>query len=130
MIEWDFDISELDVTDYPYKGAFYEWVTDETKPLDERVPEEVLVFETICDIQRSAKLHNYTLLGADYTIYWPLQPNPLAKGTVDKYDDIVIRRGMTFRGIAYGYEVVGTVEIVRPSQLGGCSCDIKVITES
>lgn len=130
MMDWDFDISELDMDDFPFEGAFYTTEVDEDAPLDERIPQEVEVFRTVCDIQRSAKLHNGFLLGADYTVYWPLEINPDSTGTVDKYGPIKVRRGMIFRGIMYGYPVVGTVEIVRPSQLGGCSCDIKVVTES
>jgi hypothetical protein len=37
---------------------------------------------------------------------------------------------MTFRGEFYGYTVEGQVEIIRPSQLGGCSCDIKIVSET
>jgi hypothetical protein len=51
-------------------------------------------------------------------------------GDVDRYEQIPIRRGMTFRGEFYGYTVEGQVEIIRPSQLGACSCDIKVVSET
>lgn len=129
MIE-DFDISELDMNDFPYYGKFYDWSIDMDAPLDERTPKETLVFETRCDIQRSAKLHSGSLLGADYTIYWPLEENPDATGTIDKYGPILVRRGMKFRGESYGYTIEGEIEIVRPSQLGGCSCDVKVKTET
>ena len=121
---------DIELTPFPFEGAFYTTEVDEDAPLDERIPQEVEVFRTVCDIQRSAKLHNGFLLGADYTVYWPLELNPDSTGTVDKFGPIKVRRGMIFRGIMYGYEVAGTVEIVRASQLGGCSCDIKVVTES
>lgn len=116
--------------EYPYEGAFYEVRVDTSKPLDEQTEEEVLLFETKCDIQKTAKLHNANLLAANYTIYWPLETNPDATGTVDQYMPIKVRRGHTFKGVFYGYEIQGIVEIVRPSQLGGCSCDIKVVTEN
>lgn len=130
MIDFDFDISELDMTEYPYEGAFYRMEIDLSQPPVEQVEEEVMVFSTICDIQRSSRLHVGGLLAADYTIYWPLDPNSGATGTIDKFDDIPVRRGDTFRGMFYGYLVEGVVEIVRPSQLGGASCDIKVIKEN
>lgn len=115
---------------YPYVGVFYTESIDDSLPLDERVVKTTIVFETVCDIQRTAKLHNGNLLGANYTVYFPLEKNPNATADVDKFKDIVIRRGMKFKGTFYGYDVIGEVEIVRPSQLGGCSCDIKVVSEN
>lgn len=126
----EFDISSLDMTDFPFEGAFYTYEIDNDAPLNERVPQEVLVEEIKCDIQRSAKLHNGAMLGADYSVYWALEENPESTYTNDKYMPIKIRRGMLFRGVMYGYVVEGTVEIVRASQLGGCSADIKIVTES
>lgn len=130
MIE-DFDISDLNIVEYPWiDGVFYTYEVNEQLPLDERVAEEVEVLRTIFDAQRAAKLHNGSANGADYTIYWPLELNPESEGSWDKYMPIPVRRGMRFRGIAWGVLIEGEVEIVRPSQLGGCSCDVKVITES
>ena len=129
MIE-EFSIAELYMSDFPFEGAFSYYEIDENAPLDERVPQEVLVQEVRCDIQRSAKLHNGVLLGADYTVYWALEENPESTYTNDKYMPIKVRRGMHFRGMMYGYLVEGVVEIVRASQLGGCSADIKIVTES
>lgn len=126
----EFDISSLNMADFPFEGAFYTYEIDKSLPLDQRVPQEVLVFETACDIQRSAKLHNGVMLGADYTVYWALEENSESTYDNDKYMPIKVRRGMKFRGVMYGYLVEGTVEIVRASQLGGCSCDIKVVTEN
>lgn len=126
----DFDISGLDMADFPFDGAFYTFEFDNSLPLDKRIPREVLVFETKCDIQHSAKLHNGMMLGVDYTIYWPLSLNPEATGTVDKYGPVLVRRGMTFRGMMYGYAIYGEVENVRVSQLGGANADIKIKTES
>lgn len=126
-----FDISDLGVAEFPWiDGIFYTYETDMNKPLNERKPEEVVVFETIFDAQRSAKLHNGMSNGANYTIYWPLVENPESQGSWDKYLPIPVKRGMRFRGFAWGVMIEGEVEIVRPSQLGGCSCDIKVLTES
>lgn len=121
---------DIELTDYPFEGAFYTNEIDEDAPLDERIPYEVLVFETKCDIQKNNRMHNGFMLATDYCVYWPLETNPESTGSVDKYGPIKVRRGMIFRGIMYGYPVAGTVEIVRPSQLGGCSCDIKVVTEN
>jgi hypothetical protein len=120
----------LDVVQYPYYGSFYKVGVDESLPLNEQKAIETLVFETVCDIQRTAKLHNGNLLGANYTVYFPLEDNPDATGDIDRYKPIKVRRGMTFRGKFYGYTVEGQVEIIRPSQLGGCSCDIKIVSET
>jgi hypothetical protein len=119
----------LDMVEYPYHGKLYVIGVDEDAPLYEQEEKETLVFETDCDIQRTAKLHNGNLLGANYTVYFPLTPNMEAEGTIDKFNDIIVRRGMTFRGTFYGYTVEGQVEIIRPSQLGGCSFDVKIVSE-
>lgn len=126
----DFDISAFGMDDFPFEGAFYEYIEDDDAPLDKRVSHEVLVEEVRCDIQRSAKLHNGIMLGADYTVYWALEDNPESTYANDRYMPIKVRRGMKFRGVMYGYLVEGVVEIVRASQLGGCSADIKIVTES
>lgn len=115
---------------FPYEGAFYEVTVDESLPLDMQTEVETEVFRTVVDIQRLAKLHSSNLLAANYTVYFPLEENPDAKGTVDKFKDPGVRRGQTFKGVFYGYEIKGIVEIVRPSQLGGMSVDIKVNTEN
>lgn len=127
----EFDISELDMSDFPFKGAFYTYDIDYSLPLDQRVPQEVLVFETPCDIQRRGKLGGNGLTGAEYVVFFPLELNPDATGTADKYGPVKVRRGMKFRSDpAYGYTCEGVVEFVRMSQLGGCSCDIKITTET
>lgn len=118
------------IAKFPYLGEFFTYEIDMNAPLDKREPKENIVFKTICDIQHASKMHNGIALNMDYTIYWPLERNEESTCTVDYYKDILVRRGMRFRGIFYGYEVVGEVENVRPSQLGQASCDIKVVTES
>lgn len=120
----------FNLEDFPYTGAFYTYEVDEDAPLDERVPKETLIFETVCDIQRRGKFGGQGMLAADYVVFFPLEENPDATGTVDKYGPILVRRGMKFRGECYGYTAEGVVEFVRVSQLGGCSCDIKITTES
>lgn len=130
MVDFDFDISELDHEMYPYYGYFFEVVIDDSKPLDERKPEERIVFETKCDVQKNSRLHTLNLLAADYTVYFPLELNQDSTDTVDKYGPIQVRRGHRFRGEFYGYTLEGVVEFVRPSQLGACSVDIKTNTES
>ena len=124
-------VEDYNITEYPWiDGVFYTYMTDMSKPLDQRIPEEVIVLETRFDAQRSAKLANGSALNADYTIYWPLTENKESQGSWDKFEDIPVKRGMRFRGIAWGLMLDGVVEIVRPSQLGGCSADIKITTES
>lgn len=126
----DFDISPYDMADFPFEGAFYTYVIDKSLPADKRIPQEVLVEEVKCDIQKNSRMHNGVALNADYCVYWELERNPESTYTNDRYMPVKVRRGMTFKGIMYGYSVIGTVEIVRVSQLGGCSADIKITTES
>lgn len=118
---------------YPYHGAFFTYDTDMSLPLDERTPKEILVEEVEhCDIQRQGARHQGSFLGAGYTVYYPLTPNPEWDGidASEQYMPINVMRGMIFRGGEPLYPVEGEVEFVRFSQLGQASIDIKVKTES
>lgn len=129
MIE-EFDISLLDMADFPFHATFYTYEVDMDAPLDEREPKEKLVFETVADIQKRSGLRQNTALLAEYTCYFPLAVNPDSECTCDKYGPALIRRGMTIRAEGYGYTYEGIVEMIRFSQLGGCSCDFRVSTET
>lgn len=120
------------VDKYPYHGAFYTYETDMDAPLDERETKEVLIEKVRCDIQRQGARHHSTLLGAGYTVYYPLEENPDWDGVdmSDKFLPIKVRRGMIFKGGEPLYPVMGTVEFVRFSQLGQASIDLKVLTET
>lgn len=97
--------------EYPFDGAFYTFGIDESKPLDEQVEEEILLFETKCDIQESTS----TLAGgantATFDIYFPF----------DKKTGVNLKRGDTFKGSFYGVKVDGMVDGIFPTQLGGCA---------
>lgn len=111
------DFYDIEIEEYPYDGGeFYTVVTTDGSPLNQESTEKS-VLTTKYDIQKSNKLHTSTLLGANYTVFFPMT------------GDIPVRRGMRFRGISQGLPIDGEVEGVWPSQLGGCSCDLKVITE-
>lgn len=124
---------EQHIKKYPYSGGFYSFEIDDTKPLDQRLPEEILV-ENVehCDIQSITARHNAAFLGAGYTVYFPLTPNPEWDGLneSERYLPINVRRGMTFKGGYPLYPVEGEVELVRFSQLGQAAVYIKVTTES
>lgn len=119
-----------DMADFPFHAAFYKYEVDEEADLDEREVKEILVFETEADIQKRSGLRQNTALLAEYTCYFPLPDNPNATGTIDKYGPAKIRRGMKIRAEGYEYTYEGTVEMIRFSQLGGCSCDFRVETET
>lgn len=120
---------DLHIVKYPFHGAFYTFETPDDVPLDERESKEVLIFETPCDIQKRAGIRQGTHLAAEYTVYFPLVVNPNSVDDSDKYGPVLVRRGHKFRGNGYGYSYEGTVNMVRLSQLGQCSVDIRVDTE-
>lgn len=101
--------------DYPFVGAFYQYGVDESKPLDEQEEEEILVLETICDIQTSSKSDAGGNIKSNFNVYFPF----------DKNEGIKITRGMIFKGVAYGLMVNGRVISVSPSQLGGVECYVE-----
>lgn len=121
---------DFDIEEFPYHAAFYTSKVDMDAPLDEREAKETLVFDTVCDIQKRSGLRQNTALIAEYTCYFPLPLNPESTGAIDKFGPVPIRRGMTIRAEAYGYTYEGIVEMIRFSQLGGCSVDFRVSTES
>ena len=129
-MDFSFDVDSFpDFRKYPFHGAFYRYAVNEDAPLDEQVDEEILIFETDCNILRRAGLRQANLVVADYNIRFPLEPNPEATGTIDLYKDCGVRRGYTFRGEFYGVTIEGQIEMIEPSQLGEMNVDIKVVTE-
>jgi hypothetical protein len=95
--------------EYPFTGKFYYIDIDESKPLEERVPEEFVLLETPCDIQESQKSESGSI-HASFNIYFPFK----------KEDGINIKRGDLFVGYMYGMKVDGQVIGVFPTQMGGC----------
>lgn len=108
-------IDNTPLVEYPFKGAFYEYGVDDSKPLDEQVEEETLVLERECDIIHASQSDSGNLKSF-FKVYLPF----------DKDNETVrIKSGMTFKGNAYGLVVNGTVFSVAPSQLGGIECYIE-----
>lgn len=125
-------IRKRSIRKYPYSGAFYSYEVDDRLPLDERVPQQTLVEEVQCDIQRQGAQSKSGLLGAGYKVKYPLEANPEWDGrdASEQYMPIKVRRGMVFRGGYPLYPVEGEVEFVRFSQLGEVTVDIKVKSET
>lgn len=107
------------IEEYPFEGVFYRRHIDMTKPVKERVVEEEILLETVCDIQEATTSDNVGINNAIFNVYFPFD---LEVGIVD------IRRGDAFRGSMYGVEVNGEIDGLFPSQLGGCKVHIKDFT--
>lgn len=97
------------IDEYPFVGVFYTSFIDNSKPLDERVEEEIVVLETPCDIQESQKSLSGTLTNV-YEVYFPF----------DKESGIEIKNGLLFKSNMYGLVINGKVGGTFPSQMGGC----------
>lgn len=123
------------LTEYAFDGVFYDYKTDDSVPLDEQVVEEVEILRTKCDIQQTTALGNAGFLASSYTIFYPLPYKDSADDCGDTmiddttFSDVLVKRGMYFRGMMYGYEVNGKVIGVAPSMLGGVACQIKDLDE-
>lgn len=103
--------------EYPFDGVFYFMGEDESKPLDQRVEEEIIVLETKCDIQGAQK-EDSGIISNSYNVYFPF----------DKSKGINIKKDMLFRGSMYGYSIKGAKVIdIIPTQLGGCAVYIRDI---
>lgn len=99
--------------EYPHEGYFYEIGIDNSKPLDERVEEEIVIFETTFDLAEGQNLSMDS-----FRIFFPFD---------FEEDEIVISEGDTFRGSIWGANVNGRVVGIYPSQLGGCTVLLKRI---
>ena len=145
-------IDRRQLSEYQFDGVFYEYKDDKSGGLLNTKVEEVEVLRVKCDIQKTSQTGNAGFLDSSYTIFFPLEANDsLIGGEGDKvkegndeepippsqteliddtsYKNVVIKRGMYFRGSIYGYEVNGKVIGVAPSMLGGCACQIKDLDE-
>ena len=92
--------------EYPFHATFYHLGIDESKPLDQQVEEEVVSFETMCDVDdKNTGLNNDMI-----TLYLPFNTND---------GEIKVFLGDTMEVNTYGLIQRGRVLGVRPSQLGG-----------
>lgn len=100
---------------YPFHGKFCYYSVDESKPLNEQKEEEIVVLDTICDIQEASQSDAYGNITSSFNVFFPF----------DKDKDIELKRGMIFKGSMYGLVVNGKIISISLSQLGGCMCSIK-----
>lgn len=108
-------IDTHDIEEYPFKGVFYTWGVDESKPPIEQVEEEIVKLETVCDIQGAQKEDSGVISNA-YNVYFPF----------DKEKGININKGDFFRSNMYGFVINRAVVVdIVPTQLGGCAVYVK-----
>lgn len=105
-----------EINEYPFHATFYRIGVDESKPLDEQVQKEIVVFETKCDITESSHTRNNNFISASFVIYFPFNKEK---------EQILVKRGDLVRANQYGLLVDGKVVGVFPSQLGGCTIYIQ-----
>lgn len=106
--------------EYPYFGTFYikgEEKTGDDGDLfgDTNSVDDVIVFETKCDITETSRAFAAGAITASYDVYFP----------IENEDDIVIERGQMFRANVRGINVLGMVISVGHSMLGGVHAYIK-----
>lgn len=101
--------------EYPFRGCFYTYGVDDSKPLEEQHDEEILILDTVCDIQEVTNSDSNGNITSSFDVFFPF----------DKATGIEVKRGMTFRGNMYGLEVNGKIDGVFPTQMGGCVCHVK-----
>lgn len=109
-------IDRTPLDEYPFEGDFFDYGVDDNKPLDEQVEEEILVLHTKCDIQPAQKSDSGGNITNSFNVYFPFDI---------KNDKLKLKRGMKFRGNAYGLEVNGTLISAIPSQMCGVECYVK-----
>lgn len=103
------------IEDYPFSGKFSRLTIDESKPLGERTETETVILETSCDIQEASRTEAWGANNVTFVVYYPFDPKV----------GVNIMRGDVFEGDMYGIEVVGEVNGIFPSQLGGCEVHLK-----
>lgn len=95
------------MTEYPYEGIFYRIGIDDSKPLDEQIEEEIVIFDTTFDMTEGGTLSTET-----FRIFFPFD---------FLTESLVIAEGNLFKGVIYGAQIKGRVIGIYPSQLGGCT---------
>lgn len=96
-----------DIEEYPYEGYFYRIGVDDSKPLNEQVEEEIVIFETKFDLSEGSNLNMDS-----FRIFFPFN---------HEAETLVIKEGNTFKGNIYGASIKGRVVGIYPSQLDGCT---------
>jgi hypothetical protein len=104
-------IDRQDTEAYKYDGVFYRVTIDESKPLIEQTEEEVVIYQTKCDIMESSHSWSNNFIWAKYAVFFPFD--------VDSGETLLVRMGDLFKADMYGLNVNGKVVGVFPSQLGG-----------
>lgn len=89
---------DMDFVEFPHSCKVFDSIVDETLPPSQRVPDEKVIVETICDIQAAGKPtdSNYAI-DADYIVYIPIIRMPkIQKGSKIElqYSDIDKRTGI------------------------------------
>ena len=93
--------------EYPHSGYFYKIGVDDSKPLDEQVEEEIVIFSTKFDLSEGSDLNMRS-----FKIFFPFDY---------KSETIPIDEGCTFDGTVWGANIRGRVLGIYPSQFGGCT---------
>lgn len=126
------------ITEYPFNGTFFTVETEkpedgnllggiegdsdllvEVDLLDEEETDpsgEIILLETVCDIQQAQKLMNSGTIMADYKVFFPCEMGV----------ELPIRFNTNFRCLDYAIPINGRVVGLEYSQLGGCVVDIKM----
>jgi hypothetical protein len=99
-------IDHYGTKEYPYYATFYHLGVDESKPLDEQVEENIVSFESECDMSDQET----GLDGDKITLFIPFKED---QGKIE------VSLGESVEINAYGLIQKGRVLGVFPSQLGG-----------
>ena len=97
--------------EYPYKGAVYRTMVDDSKPLDEQVEEKVEILpQRECDIISASAMLSKDFITDKFTVTFHID--------TDNGEKVEIKRGDYFEGEAQGMAFNGKIIGVAPSQLG------------
>lgn len=111
--------------EYAYDGVFYKReskLPEDGNLLDEGDEVEIIILETICDIQETNKLFNSGVVTMGYTLYFPM---PTKEDGGEEFIPEGLVPGIRFRSKMSGMDVDGMVIGVYPTQMHGCVAYIK-----
>lgn len=104
--------------EYPYKGAVYRTMVDDSKPLDEQVEEKVAILsERECDIISASSMLSKDFITDKFTVTFPID--------TDNGEKVEIKRGDYFEGEAQGMAFNGKIIGIAPSQLGSVTLTVQ-----
>lgn len=110
--------------EYPYEGEFYrreDSIPDNGDLLEENDKPDMVILQTVCDIQKTDAQFSSSVISMGYAVYFPMPTTEDGTETIPEG----LKPGVRFRATIFDMAVDGMVIGIYPSQMHGCKVYIK-----